>query len=156
MKAILKLGLIAFASIILLISCAPNYNAPDNKDMSQFTINGVTKYGNLVEDASLKAYTIPCQDNSTFRMYVSDSALSLGLPSQLKIVSYQKAGKLAYNEVYLEVSSSADDTYLSTGDDAMVIAWDATKATNISANVQHFTGMPLNEFTKVEAILKPH
>jgi len=156
MKINFKRYLIVFALSSFVIGCE-KHNIFSGKDFSEFTINGVTKYGNFEKDVTLNAYTIPCQDNTTFRMYYSDSAATFGLPEFIHIVSYQKAGHLAYDEVYLEVTTSTIDTYLSTG-------MPGYEYDNLgpdhewgfeSVIVQHFTSSPQPDSTTVSATFRP-
>ena len=148
--------LVVFAFSLFFIGCT-KHNIFSGRDFSEFAINSVTKYGNFEKDVTLNAYTIPCQDNTTFRMYYSDSAAILGLHEFIHIVSYQKAGHLAYNEVYLEVTTSTVDTYLSTGmpgneydNQGPDHEWGFDTVT-----VQHFTSAPQPDSTTVSATFRP-
>ena len=154
----IKFTQIVFAGLCIyslsLGSCVKATDSSGEGD-SYFNLdNNSTIYrGNRTNDASLKALTIPCQNNNTFRLYYSDTVLTKGMPDSLRIVSYRKAGHLAYGECYIEATSSATDTYLSTGSDNMTIAAGKGEIHIQYAVVQHFTSTPQADSTYILADL---
>ena len=138
--------------------------------VSYYTINGLRFEGQGAYNPSLKAIEIPCSNNNTIRMYVSDSFKVSGAYNnfyeKLKIVGYQSAGHLKRLECYLEVTTSTSDTWLSTGaGDKEVFAYYENYRANYAdeiattfsfsdAPVQHFTSVPLTEIGKVSATFK--
>ncbi|CAN5134145.1 hypothetical protein BH09BAC6_BH09BAC6_31930 [soil metagenome] len=148
---------IAVFSIILvgLASCFGAGNPGPLGGASYYTINGTQYTGTGANNTTLKAIEVPCQNNNTLRMYYSDSVATLGFPSTLKVVSYGKAGKLAYHEVYFEVVTSATDTYLSPGTDNVTFDSGGGQFFDFkNVSVQHFTSTPLNDFTIISGHLQ--
>jgi hypothetical protein len=160
-KTKLQFTLIAFIST-MLVACYQNQEEePESKIGNSAYIlgNSNTEYRGLrTKDESLKAITIPCQDNNTFRLYYSDSAITLGLPDSLTVVAYSKRTSLAYRECCIEVTSSAGDTWLSTGSGKVrFAAGTGTIATDTTDQIwlQHFTSTPQPDSTTVYFNLIP-
>jgi hypothetical protein len=115
--------------------------------------NSATRFhGVRTKDESLKAITIPCQNDNTFRLYYSDSVVTLGLPDSLTVVSYSKKANLRYKECCIEVTSSAGDTWLSTGTEKFRFA---AGTGPISSGIdhlvwlRHYTSVPQSDSTNV-------
>jgi hypothetical protein len=155
--SIFKTGIALFSIIVIfLTSCAPGDGVYTPAGDSVYVINGKSFNNPATKNTTLKAIEVLCNNNNTLRMYYSDSVATMGFPSTLKVVSYGKAGKLGYHECYFEVVTSATDTYLSSGTD--------TSSVNVTGNgqyfdflevpVQHFTSVPLDEFTKIRGRLQ--
>ncbi len=155
-SSIFKTG-IAFFSIIVLsfTACAPGDGAYTPPGDSVYVINGQSLNGPSTKNTTIKAIEVACNKNNTLRMYYSDSAATMGFPDRLKIVGYDRAGKLGYHECYFEVVTSATDTYLSSGRDTSFV--DVTGSGHDfdfrDVSVQHFTSVPLDEFTKIRGRL---
>ncbi len=142
-----------FVFSLSLGSCVKSTDSSgDGNSYFNLDNNTTTYRGNRTNDASLKAITIPCQNNNTFRLYYSDSVATLGMPDSLHIVSYGRAGHLGYRECYIEVTSSTTDTYLSTGFDHKTIAGRGEIYID-AARVQHFTSTPQADSTYITANL---
>ena len=164
--------IIAAGCATILSSCGKKnpvtgeYLAPP----STYALNGSTFSGQGDVNTSLKAIEVPCANNNTIRMYISDSLDIHGASfsgEHIKIVSFAKSGHLNRLECYLEVTSSATDTWLSTGTGNVTVSStieqyhagpgddkSAAKFYFVDATVQHFTSVPLNEFGKVSATFK--
>lgn len=136
---------------------------------SEYTINNVHFAARGNDNTTTRAIEVPCDNNNTIHLYYSpsfnDSAQTydlLGRTVTLKIVSNLRAGNLKWNECYLEVNTSAIDTWLSTGSDNKTVKVTAgtTRDNDIvdyyefaDVAVQHWTSVPLNEFGKVSGTL---
>lgn len=143
---------------------------------SSYTINGNSFEGQGKHNTRLKVLEIPCNNNNTIRMYISDSfdiyeasLPQIGFSRLLNIVSYQKAGRLNRTDCYLEVSTSVGDTWLSTGTGIVMVKMkgeqyftgsatapyaDAMVFYFVDAPVQHFTSVLLSDFSKVTGTFK--
>lgn len=156
----LQISLILFLITVLTACFPPPTVAPAVTGNSDFSLanNSTVFKGVRTKDDNLKAITIPCQDNNTFRLYYSDSVNTLGLPDSLRIVSYSKRIKLAYKECCIEVTSSAGDTWLSTGNSKLKIAAGTGTINGSTAAqiwLQHFTSSPQPDSTTVNFNLIP-
>ncbi len=148
---ILLAGLSIFS--LSIGSCVKNTDhSGDGDSFFNLDNNNTTYHGNRTKDASLKAITIPCQNNNTFRLYYSDSAAQYGLPDSIRIVSYSKRTSLGYHEACIEATSSGIDTYLSTGSDSMDIKTHDGIFIN-NAVVRHYTSGPEPDSTYILASL---
>ncbi len=122
---------------------------------SYYFINANMFEGAAAVNTTLHAIELPSKTNNMLRMYYSDSAAKMGFPASMNIVSYGRAGKLRYHECYFEISTSATDTYLSfpSTTDTATVRFDSKKFTFGDTRVQHWTSVPLNEFTNVSGNL---
>lgn len=162
------LTIIAFSVTIASCSYKKKMEALELAQLpfSTYTINGKTfTSSHGTNNKTLKAIEIPCENNNTIHLYYSafDSSrykLFFNSPTtEFKVVSYAKAGNLKSDECYLEVNTSANDTWLSTGTDNKKVTVTVARRFNAGEDVyyydfsdimvQHWTGMPLNDFGKV-------
>jgi len=140
--------------LTILASCHQKRIDPVGTGKSDYNLGNSNDdfKGVRTKDESLQAITIPCQDNNTFRLYYSDSAKTLGLPDSLLIVSYSKKIHLNHNECCIEVTSSAGDTWLSTGSGNIKIkagTGDIASGKFDQIWLQHFTSTPQSDSTTV-------
>ncbi len=153
-----SLLVIAFFSCFMF-SCDKPVDLVTGHVLSSFTldVDGVQRFGNLTIDTTLKAVIIPCDNNHTLRMYISDSLdLNSTQTYSMLIVNYSKAGHLKKQECYFEATTSATDTYLSTGSNIgapNIFQFtpkpdqDHPLAVITHLSVQHFTSSPQPDST---------
>ncbi len=135
-----------------LISCGPKAKIGEGNSTYNLENNFTDFFGTLTRDGSLKALTIPCQSNNTLRLYYSDSAATLGFPDSFTVVSYGKRTRLGYKECCIEATSSATDTWLSTGSGKVKIkagTGDIDIDTYGRVWLQHFTSVPMADSTSI-------
>ncbi|MGZ3751034.1 MAG: hypothetical protein ACXVA2_09445 [Mucilaginibacter sp.] len=152
--SIFKTGVALLSIVLFLTACPTNKIAPSGE--CYYDINGQTFTGLGANNTTLKAIEVACNNNNTLRMYYSDSVATRGFPVLLNVVAYNRAGKLGYNECYFEVVTSATDTYLSPGTNKSFV--DVTGGGQFfdfkNVSVQHFTSVPLDEFSTIEGHLQ--
>ena len=153
-SSMFKVGVALFSIVLFLTACPTNQISPSGE--CYYTINAQTFTGPGANNSALKAIEVPCSNNNTLRMYYSDSVATRGFPALLNVVGYNRAGKLAYNECYFEVVTSATDTYLSPGTPNSFV--DVTGGGQYfdfkNVSVQHFTSAPLDEFSTITGHLQ--
>ena len=151
------LFVIVFSSLAFILAipcCSPKPPVGQGESFFELSSNSTVYRGKRTKDPSLKAETIPCQDNNTFRLYYSDSAAMLGLPDSITIVSYYRKDRLKYKECCIEATSSATDTWLSTGSGNKTFKAGTGKIEISGITVQHFTSTPQPDSTTLFATLE--
>ncbi len=109
--------------------------------------------GYMKEDKALQAYASDCSNNHTIRIYYNH-AYPMDVSKDYKIVAGPRdPSTLAADEVYLEVSTSATDTYISTGTDGSlfhyhfdIYPWPAD-CENVL--MQHYTSVPTTQTARL-------
>lgn len=160
-KNVIKAGLIICFLGCLVIGCTKPTNLLTGQVLSWYNLNvdTVKRYGSLEYDNGLKAAVIPCYDNHTLRMYVSDS-LDLKSTSTviMHVVSYLKAGHLNKYECYFEVTHGTFDTYLTLGKQDIQFYFTAKPSgddpvAKLAVYLQHFTSSPQSDSAMLYAEL---
>lgn len=148
-KTFQLLGAALFISA-LLIGCNTDAVA---ELVSNYNINGTVFRGPCTQNTSLDCFETICTNDNIFRMYYSDSAVLIGFPDSLKVVSYGKRTTLGYREVCLEVVTSATDTWLSLGGDNVTVTTGTAGFHVPDSKLLHFTSVPTSDTGVVNATL---
>lgn len=154
-----------------MAGCKKNPETGEVYRPSGYNINGVGLTGQGNVNQSLKAVEVLCSNNNTIRLYYANDSIVKYDPgffrTDLKVVSSAKAGRLKANECYLEVVTSATDTWLSTGTDSAYVHVSTENGSYVTGTgqktlylfdipptkVQHFTSMPLTDMGTVKGLL---
>ena len=150
-------AIFGLATALCIVSCDKKYDYTGNvAELSSWQIDNpkdTAKDAYVKIDNNLHAFAADCSNNHTIRIYYNQ-AYPINETKDYKIVAGPKdPSKLAANEVYIEVSTSATDTYISTGTDGALFhlsyGIDPWPAHCTDVLLQHYTSVPTTQTAKL-------